>query len=320
MYKYRMTHALGVMILLAGQSPAQQEETTKAHGTSKFVVHVDIAAFRKTDFGAKLFEIAKSKGVEELESDASGLERVKEQIGFDPFDEVQSVTIVGSEFQCPEDSLRLMLGLKKTIGNLEGLMPGLPGYDASTYRQYQIHSASSDSKTRFFGAIHTDRSGNKSILVAKKRDEVVGMLDTFDGRSSDLRYTVKPRLGHNSDAFVYIKLLELPLDQIGGGSHANVAKLLQEVTLTLSGDGGQLQLDVIIQTKEEQQAKKISQVVQGLVALVSLAQSQDDADEDLKRAQSMLQELRVDVEETRVRLQLMVSEEQVLELLTREMD
>ena len=83
MRKLLIANMLFVLALFTGHSRVQDEETTVAPDGSKFVVHVDITALKANTFGAKLFEIAKAKAVEEIKSDDDRhvLDRAVPQVG-----------------------------------------------------------------------------------------------------------------------------------------------------------------------------------------------------------------------------------------------
>src|SRR5215471_10326205 len=156
---------------------------------TKFLLQLDLQAFRATPLGAKLFEIAMEKAKAEIAQGFKGgqgpdFKKLDEMLGFDPFEEIQRISVSASDFERPDKSLVISIRLRKTTGNLEGLLLGLPGYEAQAYGKYQIYSAAPDNETHVFGAIHTDAKGEKSVLFASQREAVVRLLDNLDGKAT----------------------------------------------------------------------------------------------------------------------------------------
>jgi hypothetical protein len=303
---------LGLLASSAGQLPAQERGSMVPEGT-KFVVTVDLDAFRASEVGGQLFQAATQAAVQELGDDENGLEKIREAIGFDPLTEIHSLTVFGSDFEDPEDNVQLIVRLGDSTGNLEGMILGLPGYEADTYKKYTIHSASPDDDKTVHGAIFTDDAGGKSIVAASQRSAVEAMLDALEADSNAATVAVS-----ESGAFVNVNVLKLPLDQIGDGPQASVAKLMKEISVTIGEADGQFNIELRLGTEDEQKAEQIRQMAQGLVAMIAFVQ--DEGDEDLERVQQLLRGLVVERNEASVRMNLKIPSEQVVEFLREEAD
>lgn len=302
--------------LILGPTIGVAQDSIRVPENARFLVHIDINAFRKTELGGKLFEMARHEAIKELHDGREDhAEKVREALGFDPFTELDAVTVVGSDFENAEEHVQLVLRLRKTSGNLEGLMATLPGYGSSDYGRHTIHWASPDANDKAYGAIHTDKKGMKRVVAARTADEVRGLLDMLDGKSRRGGRSVK--LTGEDGAFVHVQLLEIPHKEIGDGPHANVAKLLQGVAVRIGDNDGDLSVEVTLTTEKEEQAQQIQQMVQGLVAMVQLVQEDDD---DLKRAQEILRHVKIRQKDNTVRLRLAVPEQQIIDLIEDEMN
>ncbi len=97
---------------------------------TKFVIHLDIDAFRNTELGGMLFKMAREKAKEAIAEnggeEAPDLEKIEEMLGFDPFEELRGITIASSDYENPEKSMMAVVELGKNSGNIEGLVLGLP--------------------------------------------------------------------------------------------------------------------------------------------------------------------------------------------------
>lgn len=299
------------------RAAVQASDSVSVPADSKFLVHVDIGAFKKTSIGARLFEMAKREAMKEIgDDDGKDFEDVKDALGFDPFTELDAITIVGADFKKPADHMHVVLRMRETIGNLEDLMETMPDYDSNDYGDHRIHSASPGEEQRMFGAIHTDGKRVKRVVAARTQEAVKNLLDMLDGRTRKASKAVK--LSRAKDQFVHIELLDIPRENIGRGPQANIARLVQGLSLKVGNDGDDLAMSVSITTKEEEQAKQVRQMIQGLAAVIQLV---DDGGEDegLQQAKDFLANLKIKRKGNVVQIRLTVPEADLVELIEGEM-
>lgn len=314
---------LGLMLAPAKPARAEEGDVLNVPANSKFLVHIDIGVFRETHIGGKLFEMAKHEAMKEIterhgdEDGDDDFKKLKEALGFDPFTELDAITVVGSDFKHPEDHVHLILRMKQTTGNLEGLMTSLPGYSSTEYGDHVIHTAEPDRNERVFGAIHTDQRGTKRVVAARSAKEVKALLDMLDGKSRAESKAVK--LSRAEGQFVHIELLELPQEEIGKGPQANVARMIQGLSINVGDDGEDVSMSVTLRTRKNQQAKQIKQMVQGLTAMIQLIQDENQ-DEELERAKEFLERIEVERDGNMVRIRLVVPEDELVELIEDEME
>lgn len=307
------------MLCLAPNAAQAEDQEVSVPEGAKFFLHVDVNAFRATGLGGRLFEMARKEAMREISQNGKDgdFEKMKETIGFDPFAELQAVTIVGSSFEDPENAVQLVLTLKKTTGNLEGLALALPNHESVEYGKHEIHSAAEDEEgdERMHAAVHTDRKGQKRIVAARRIGDIKNMLDTLDGRGRGNSKAVKLALKRNN--FVHIELLEIPTDQLERGPQAKAARMLEGLSLKIGSQDDAIAVSVSLKTKQEKHAEQIQQLVQGLVAMLQLA---NDDDEDVQRAREFLNSLKVDRDGNQVHLHLSVPEAELIDLIENEME
>lgn len=306
----------GLLCLSPDRLQAEDREVKIPEG-AKFLLHVDVTAFRQTTLGGHLFEMARKEAMREItrKGKDGDFEKVKEAIGFDPFSELQAVTIVGSSFRDPGESLQLILTLRQTTGNLEGLALTLPNHESTEYKKHEIHSAAEDGDERMHAAIHTDPSGQKRIVAARRIGDVKNMLDTLDGRRRGSSKAVK--LATRQKNFVNIELLEIPTDQLERGPQVKAARMLQGISLKVGEKDESIAITATLRTREEKKAEQIQQLVQGLVAMLHLA---NDENEEVQRAREFLDSLKVTRDGTEVQLKLAIPEADLIDLIEEEMD
>lgn len=314
-----VTNLFCVFFVSSGLVSAQ-ERSVVVHEKVKFLVHVDIKTFRNTPFGARVFRMAQAEAIKEINDEfgnedeaKEGLARVQEALGFDPFRDLDAVTVMGSSFKRPEESVQVVLQLRKTTGNLEGLMVGLPDYASTTHGKHEIHSARVDGAKPVYGAIHTDRAGTKRVVAATSKDSVISLLTMLNGKGEGRRV----RLSGSGSTFVHVELLELPFEEIGEGPQQNFARMLKNIAVRIAGDDDGLRVKVSLTTRDEKRTEQLRQAVQGLVAMASFIQ---DDDEDVRRAQELLKHLSIERDGNRLDVNLVVPPKQLDEFLKEAMD
>jgi hypothetical protein len=138
----------------------------------------------------------------------------------------------------------------------------------------------------------------------------------LDGKTHKASKAVK--LSRAKGQFVHIELLDIPRENISQGPQANIARLVQGLSLKVGSDGNDLAMSVAITTKEEKQAKQVRQMIQGVTAMIQLV---DDGGEDehLQQTKEFLENLKVKRKGNVVQVRLTVPEADLVELIEGEM-
>ena len=322
---FENTAAILTVSLIAGLAIAQQQRTAAPQTprnipenipeNSKFSVRIDLNAIKQTKLGAMLFELAKKKAIEEIGKeggDEAGLAKIKEMLGMDPFEEIQSITLAAGEFEHPEKSMLAIVRLKKTAGNLEGLVLGLPGYETMDYKKHQIHSAAPDKKMRVYGAFHGKKDQHRTLVFSPNKSTLESVLDTLDSSSNaDLDGSESP--------LVRLHLYEIPRDKLGDGPQANIAKIVKTFMLDVEDANEDIAFTAKMSTETDKQAEQVRQMAQGLIAMVDFAQSMDSNDKDLKKIREMLVGLTATREGTDVEVSLTLSAAKIASAIAEEL-
>ncbi len=286
---FENTAAVLTVSVLAGLAIAQQQRPApklpvNVPANSKFSIQIDVGAIKQTKLGAMLFSLAKKKAIEELGKERggeAGLTKLKEMLGMDPFEEIQTVTLSSAEYEHPEKSMLAIVRLKKTAGNLEGLALGLPEYETTEYKKNQIHSAASDKNMRVYGAIHGSGDQNRTIVLTPSKSTIESVLDELDSSPST-------GLSEGKSPLVRLQLYEIPKDQIGEGPQVNIAKIVKSLILEVEDANEEIALTAKMSTETDKQAEQVRQMAQGVIAMIDFAQSMDSDDKDLKKLREML--------------------------------
>ncbi len=300
-----------------------QEASIKIPAGSKFVLQIDLDAIKQTELGNLLFAAAKKKAMEEFHkgSGEKDLAQLTNMLGFDPFEDIHAVTLSSENYDSPEESLLAIVRLGQTSGNLEGLAVGLPEYEAIEYKEHQIHSASPDQNIRVYGAIHGTKQQNRTVVLSPTQKIISSILDALDGQSSASDDSETIEISGNGSTLVRLDLLELPLEQIGDGPQANMAKIIKSCALLVeNGEDNELTINVSLTAENEKQAEQLRQMAQGFIAMISFAQSMDDDDRQLELINELFLNVQAVREDKSVQIGVQLDAEKVLALVSEELE
>ena len=289
---------------------------------AKFEIRLDVAAIHDTEIGQKLIRAVQLMAAEEIgdEQDADkAFAAIEQALGFDPVEEIRSVTLYGTSFEDPEEGLQAVIEMKSTTGNIEGLLLALPGYDSSEHDDQVIHSVAPEEDLRIFGAIHDGRR-SKHIVVATSKDEVESMLDSLDDDRPSSPSDVGRGRDRNGSPLIAVRLLELPkLDDLEGPPEA-LLKMVKAGSIDIRGYGEDLEIEINVESDTEKHAEQLFQLAQGAAAMVSLASDSEEDDEELKMVARVLETLDAEHDKTSVHLRVKLSQALVIEFLREEAD
>lgn len=286
----------------------------------KFVVRVDVHAVQNSPVGGKLFATAKEQILGKLadKADGKGLsqEKIVEVLGFDPFEEIQNIVIAAADYDSPEQSLAGCVQLRKTSGNLEGLLLALPGYSVEDYDGLQIHSATPDGGTRVYCAFHVDAAGSRTVLLAARREAIIHMLDSLGDKGESGGSAKAITFGGEDAPLAVVEMFDLPTQIMNQeGPPANVAKIIRSLSVRVSESDDKVNVTTAVVAGADKQAEQLEQMVKGLHAMVGLAASSQTDDEDLMMIHKYLEDMTVKRDGTTVNLGLSLPAADVLKLI-----
>ncbi|MEM8735264.1 MAG: hypothetical protein AAGG44_13620, partial [Planctomycetota bacterium] len=279
---------------------------------AKFVVQLDLRAFRKTEIGSALLKNVERMAAEEIGSEGDDvLAKVEEAVGFDPLEEIQSIVIHGNDFESPEENLDVMIELGDTSGNLEGLVLAAPGYEAEEHDDYTIHRVS-EGDMEAFATILTNSKGDKCVVATTKKSRLIDWAESMDGSLTGKRLP--------SGVFAHVELLQFPKEAYEQDQAANVVRMIKRLYVDVGQQDDELKVDLVLSAQQEKQAEQIKQLADGAKAFVGLFKNEIGDDEDAKMIMSLLERLTVERDDNKVKVHFAVPEAMVKDLLHEEMD
>ena len=309
-----MLRTLLAAALLVGSSfvpsMAHAAETTyRLPSETAFILNLNLQAVRDSEVGNRLLNLVVDKAIEKIAEKGNtdreaAIKQVEEIIGFNPLEEVKSITVSAVDYEEPENSLVAVVQLGKTTGNLEGLLLGLPEYAVADYEGHQIHSAAPEDGQTLYVAFVTDDGGNRRILFSSQRDAVTNLLDQTAGKSIAGDAATDFKVDQSANRLISLKVNKLPADAVEEGPPANIAKILKDAAVSIDEADGKVGVNVALAAATEEQAEQLRQMAQGSIAMIQFAQSANPEDEDLKKIAGMVKGAAASREGTNVKVGL----------------
>lgn len=311
---------LGVFLTFCAIATACSIPATAGESESgkSFVAQVSLANLRDTELGQRLMKLVHHMAQEEAGTE-DVVAKVTEALGFDPLQEIRTITVMSEQIDSPQDSMSMIVGLGDTTGNLEGLMLTLPGYDSEEDGERTIHSADMDGK-RLFVTIYISDSGDHHVLAAVSRNELMDLLASAKSGSLEKKL---PSLNQRG-SLLRLKFDELPSeirkDLERDNPMSNVVKLVSNFELDVREVRHRFEVTGVITASSEKKAAQIQQLAQGAMALVGIMEEQKKNDAEFMALLEILEEIEMSRDGAVFTLSTSIPEELVMEFLRKEAD
>jgi hypothetical protein len=253
----------------------------------KWAAHLDADAL----MASKLVQKAREQFFKEHPEAESGLAMMKNLWRFDPRTDLHAVTIYGTQLK--KDTGVAIIQAKVDQKFLLDMVKLAPEYKSSKYGDYELHSWLKDGKKPQNAAFF-----KPDVLVfGNSIDELKAALDVLDGK--------KPNVTANKGGD-WVAKLPPGIIFIAGAHHLGEAELHVESPLSKQADSvalivgeyqGQFSVHATLNVKQAEVAKQIKAVVDGAIAMASLAKIDDpDALKLIGDVKSSLNDKSVSVE------------------------
>lgn len=314
----KLLHIAVVLPCLALSSQAGSLVPSQVDARARWIGHVDVQAFHDSQIYGLMLEADEHKQIE------LGLSHLFTTEGIDLFRDVRGATAYG-------------LG----AGDKEGvvLIDTTAGAEPALARWYEKLAAKpveiggqlcmqwGDEGRPAYSCLRTaPDTGERLLVVSHSRDGIEQALDVLAGERPSLASQPSAALPVDvASGTIAFFAAEGIVDQLhgveGAGPHSAVARLAQGVRMELGEVGGRVFVDLRLKTGQDEDAIKLQQIVQGLMALVSFVGDEPEVQSTLARWLGAVQVTRAD-STLRLRfdydLRTMIREARVLEEIERE--
>ena len=282
------------LALTAGQ--AVKVDKANISKDAKFVVHLDLDAFRASKTGTTLLKIVREEEGEKLEA-------LIEIIGFDPLTAIQSATMSGNG---EEDNGILVVRHKADNAKLLAFMKLDDHYRKTEHGKHEIHGAGDrDDGERGYVSFVNDTIA----VLAPSRELAAKAIDLVNGKGPAKQ--VPPSFGTISKevksvffmAYADVESLKEYIDDL------NVNQMAKQATLVLGESDGKLVLSLAVDAYDADTAEQMEAMVNGLIGFARLSQDENPEIKDI------LKGLKITRNEVTVSLHFAIDVDKFFELI-----
>jgi hypothetical protein len=251
-------------------------DLTKVASDSKWLVHLDFDAFRKTKVGLHV----NGKIVQPKIDQSESLKKANLSISLN---NISSITAYGSKFEKNGNGVLMITtsaDVKKDLDTLCGIssLSGGEVLKLDTLQPYPIYS--------FKGDVFIAPNINNTVLMAKSKEQLENARKVVLGKGTNMSgsetFSEYPAA---SNTFFFFGMADGLNESTVIPPQAQVLKETRGGRFVLGEKEDKVFANLIFKGKNEESALKIQQVFQGIVALVSLSQDNPDVTELARSAQ-----------------------------------
>lgn len=259
---------LTLCVLTAGAAPLKRADVTANPG---LVVHIDFDGFRSTSVGKAFLAQMNRPDIDEK---LSGIQAI---FSFDPRTQLHGATIYATQQSPPEGVLIVYANFDSNkVLNLGKFASGFETITNGKHLLYTWIDEKEKAKTGVTANIYAAMEGDR-IILGKAEDPVATALDIVEGSDPSLAGEKSlPELGAAGPGNV----IQAVVSKFDFGNHdpnAAVFKMSKIVRFQAGETADHLTATLSFEAKDADVAKQISDITQGLVALLKLQQGNPDA-------------------------------------------
>ncbi|HTG43351.1 MAG TPA: hypothetical protein VK633_02345 [Verrucomicrobiae bacterium] len=240
----------------------------KVATTAKWLVHLDIDALRSSALGNYLITDLLNPALEDMDE----LKNLNLSMNIS---NISSVTAYGPAFEKNADGVLLVstsANVKKDLDTVAGMFL----LSAGTNSPFVLIENKPLPLYSFYKSVYFAPIGD-TLIVAKSKDQIERAHDVLRGKAESLaKMSSFQEFPATQNGFFFLAMAEGFNGNAAMPPQAQILKETQGGRLAVGERGKNLFVNLVFQGKDDLATTKIQQVLQGLVALVSL--SQNDAD------------------------------------------
>jgi len=278
---------------------------------AQWVVHVDVTAALGSDLFAALQEVEPDL---RFEGNAD-LDEVRHRIGLDPTKDIQAITAYGLPHD-PEAAVVLLHTTAVVDTALERL--SVLAYrkpvelDGLTIDRWTEDGSGRGDQAWSYVA---RKAGSEAriVLLSNDPNHLMAGLETLRGESASLADgDAEMGVASRGGAFVHISASGSLAELANQEPASNLARLVRTAVIELGEDEGSSYVHVQVHTASSADAQRVEQILQGAMALASLA---SEVEPEAKQALGMLQGLQFRAEGEQLTIHLSKPTDELVELI-----
>jgi len=264
-----ITILLTSVTLLTGNLVADGVAPGSVSAEAKWLIHLNLDAFRGSNIGSILFENVIKPQVGE---DISGLRIKTDEV----YEGVHAITAYGKSFNKDFNNIGVLL--IKTEPRLRAIVEAtLIQQEAAASEETQVRTIQVDPYMVYslmgdqvFAAILPD----ETLVVSKSLDQLADAVDVVEDRARGLDEATGgfSRLSTAGDTFFFLATAEGFNESSLIPPQARVLQLADAARLALGETADDLALDLILQARDETTRTQLQKIIEGLLALASFTE------------------------------------------------
>ena len=237
---------------------------------TQWVAHLDFDALRASDLGRGLLDAIRglSQANAEEEDSLGFLGEIEQELGIDPLVDIRGITLHG---RGADDDGLLQVTTTARGGSILQRMRQEDSYGIQTFGEHEMHSIGDDGD-RAFIVLEPTGENEMRFVVAGEPDSVVDQIRLLhrekpslaDSQTSSL--TARP----SSSSFLFIAGSLPKQDWAQVDELSEMSKLVRGGVLEFGQNGGNLALNLAVNTASTQDARRLTALVQTGLALLEL--------------------------------------------------
>ena len=303
-----VTPALALAAVAAVALPARAAalDPTRVPADAKWVVHLDLDAIRD---GKTLDVVRSTMTAHELERIRFGMTMLQQYVGLSVERDLHDVTLFASDFT--PTSAVVVANAKLPQQRLVGFLSRRPEFKQESVDGREIMSWSDDRSGRTnFGVFYDENttlvSGSKEALQSAMK-----MLGGDGGKSISADGVLAKAAEKGTIMFVWGEKLS-ELAKLDRTQSPLVEKMQSGWMMIKQGEAGGLNMQTQVTAVDEESAKEMKKVIDGIQAFVHLNASKDDR---AKAADIAMGKMETTVEEDKVKLDMTLAPDTIREMI-----
>jgi hypothetical protein len=292
----RFSSSLIAILLLTPAVSADTLKKSRVPVGARWLAHLDVEALKSSKLFHVVHQESAKNGGNEMDE---GLSEFKAFAGLDPTMDFKSVTIyctATSEKSC----VALLAGNAKIDDALVKLK-AMPNYRTTPAQSYLLHTWGDEHDTWYAYVHHKDGAEERVVIASQDTTELVRGISLLEHGGESLAEASRPAItaAPAPGSILFAAAGESLLELSDAPPVSAVAKLAKTIVLDVGEDRGELRLHVALETRTQEDAQRIQQVLQGAVALVGLVHD-DEHEEARSKVQNIVEALHLSVSNARV--------------------
>lgn len=266
--------SFAALSVLSGPARADALDKARIPADARWFAHLDLDALKRSELFTALQATEKTSLTAEFGEFA--------ELGLNPMEDVRSIGVYCVD-KNPERAVLLLVGNEHVDGALAKLSQ-TPSYRAEELDGRPLHVWDDDGEKSFVCVARREGSDDRLVVRAGDKETLRRALSVIDHPSESLAGVPAdkndPQRNHTpAPGSILYAAATTELSELGKVDMAsNVTRLAKDMRLDIGEARGEVYAMLDLEAASEKEARQLQQVMQGALALVSLAQGEAQGD------------------------------------------